>query len=176
MRYATNHVIAHIPSYTVRHAWYRFVWGWRIGRGASVLMGQRLVVGGLRWSRGLVAIGEDSVLNHGCVLMPFLPISIGDHVSVSSGVSLITGGHDFDDPTFAGYASPITIEDYVWIGMNATILGGVTIGKGAVVAAGALVWKDVPPFTVVAGVPARAVKRRKLEHPAYQLAFRPLFE
>jgi len=60
--------------------------------------------------------------------------------------------------------------------MNATILGGVTIGKGAVVATGALVTQDVRPFTVVAGVPARAIKRRKLEHPAYQLAFRPLFE
>jgi maltose O-acetyltransferase len=108
--------------------------------------------------------------------MPFLPIHIGDHVSISAGVSLITGAHKIDDPTFAGTAAPITIEDYVWIGMNATILGGVSIGKGAVVAAGALVWKDVPPFTVVAGTPARAIRRRKLEQPAYQLAFRPLFE
>lgn len=176
MRYTTNHVIAHIPSYTVRHEWYRLVWGWQIGPGASVLMGQRLVLGGLRWSRGLVTIGEDSVLNHGCMLMPFVPIHIGNHVSISAGVSLITGRHEIDDPTFAGTAAPITIEDYVWVGMNATILAGVTIGKGAIVATGALVCKDVPPFTVVAGAPARPIKRRKLDHPAYQLAFRPLFE
>lgn len=176
VRYATNHVIAHIPSYTVRHAWYRLVWGWQIGQGAGVLMGQRLVTGGLRWGRGLVTIGEDSVINHGCLIMPFLPIYIGNHVSISAGVSLVTGGHDIDDPSFSPYAAPITIEDYVWIGMNATVLGGVTIGKGAVVATGALVAKDVPPFTVVAGAPARAVKRRKLENPAYRLDFRPLFE
>jgi acetyltransferase-like isoleucine patch superfamily enzyme len=176
VRYATNHIIAHVPSYTVRHAWYRHVWGWRIGRGASVLMGQRLVVRGLRWSRRLVTIGDDSVLNHGCLLMPFVPIRIGNHVSISSGVSLLTGGHDIEDPNFVPIAAPISIEDYAWIGTNATILGGVTIGKGAVVATGAVVWEDVLPFTVVAGAPARVIKRRKLENPAYQLDFRPLFE
>lgn len=176
VRYATNHIIAHVPSYGVRHAWYRGVWGWQIGPGASVLMGQRVVTGGLRWSRGLVTIGEDSVINHGCLLTPFLPISIGKHVSISAGVSLIIGGHDINDPRFVGYAAPITIEDYVWIGMNATILGGVTIGRGAVVATGALVTKDVPPFAVVAGAPARVIKWRALENPEYSLAFRPLFE
>jgi acetyltransferase-like isoleucine patch superfamily enzyme len=176
VRYATNHIIAHIPSYTLRHAWYRHVWGWQIDRGASVLMGQRLIAGGHRWSRGKVTIGEDSALNHGGVLMPFVPIRIGKHVSISAGVSLITGGHDIEDPSFGPLAAPITVEDYAWIGMHATILGGVTIGKGAVVAAGALVWKDVPPFAVVAGAPARVVKRRTLENPSYSLNFRPLFE
>jgi acetyltransferase-like isoleucine patch superfamily enzyme len=67
-------------------------------------------------------------------------------------------------------------EDYVWIGMNAIILGGVTIGKGAVVSTGALVAEDVPPLAVVAGAPARVIKRRKLENPAYLLGFPPLFE
>jgi acetyltransferase-like isoleucine patch superfamily enzyme len=176
VRYATNHVVAHIPSYTVRHTWYRHVLGWQIGPGASVLMGQRVVSGGLRTCRGTVSIGEDAVVNHGCLLMSYVPIRIGAHSSVSAGVSFITGGHSLENSGFAPYAAPITVEDYVWIGMNATILGGVTIGKGAVVATGALVTKDVPPFTVVAGSPARVVKRRQLENPSYRLNFRPLFE
>ena len=70
------------------------------------------------------------------------------------------------------FAEPIVIGDRVWIGMNATVLGGVTIGEGAVVAAGSVVTKDVPPFTVVGGVPARPIKDREREL-TYRLAYRP---
>ncbi|HPU00025.1 MAG TPA: DapH/DapD/GlmU-related protein, partial [Armatimonadota bacterium] len=76
-------------------------------------------------------------------------------------VHLITAQHDMNDPDFANVLAPIVIEDYVWIGSRATVLPGVRIGRGAVVAAGAVVTRDVAPLTVVGGVPARPIGERK---------------
>jgi acetyltransferase-like isoleucine patch superfamily enzyme len=175
-QYVTNSVIAHIPSYSLRHAWYRWVLGWQIAPGASILMGQRVLVGGLRSGRTQVSIGSDAVINYGCLLQTLGGMQIGAHASVSAGVYLMTAGHDVGDPRFALVTRPIVIEDYAWIGVRATLLAGVTIGKGAVVAAGAIVTKDVPPLAIVAGVPARVIGRRTLDNPAYTHRFRPLFE
>jgi acetyltransferase-like isoleucine patch superfamily enzyme len=97
-------------------------------------------------------------INNGFRLSCFERISIGDHVAIAENVTM----RDSDDHTFKGrrheMTQPITIGNRVWIGMNATILKGVTIGDGAVVAANALVNRDVPPSTLVAGVPAKVVK------------------
>jgi len=175
-QYVTNAVIAHIPSYTMRHTWYRWVLGWQIATGASILMGQRVLVGGLHSGRAQVSIGSDAVINHGCVLQTLGGVHIGAHASISAGVFLMTAGHNVGDPRFALVTKPIVIEDYAWIGVRASLLAGVTIGKGAVVAAGAVVTKDVPPFAIVAGVPARVIGHRTLDNLAYTHSFRPLFE
>ncbi|MDR0792472.1 MAG: acyltransferase, partial [Chitinophagaceae bacterium] len=87
-------------------------------------------------------------------------ITIGNKVSISHKVTLITESHDTDSPTFDTIRGKIIIEDYAWIGVNATILQGITIGEGAVVAAGAVVTKPVAPYTVVGGVPAKKIKDR----------------
>src|SRR6266702_5735434 len=166
-KYATNHVIAHIPSHTVRLAWYRHVLGWRIGPGASILMGQHVQMAGVRSSGMKVSIGKGSVINHGCLLYTTGGLVIGENVSISSGVWLVTGTHDMHDPQFVDLYKPILIGDYVWIGMRATILAGITIGEGAVVMAGAVVTHDVPPYAVVGGVPARVISQRKLQNPSY---------
>ena len=81
-----------------------------------------------------------------------------------------------NNPNFVDYYRPIIIDDHVWIGSRATILPGVTIGRGAVVMAGAVVTHNVEPFAVVGGVPARKVRERELTDPQYSLNFRPLFE
>ncbi len=94
-------------------------------------------------------------------------ITIGDNVTVASYCKLITAKHDIEDPFFKSIEEPIVIEDYAWICTGATILGGVKIGRGAVVMAGAVVTKDVPPMTVVGGVPAKFVKGRNTE-PIFQ--------
>jgi acetyltransferase-like isoleucine patch superfamily enzyme len=175
-KYITNHVISHLPSYTLRHAWYRHILGWRIGERAAILMGQHVQMGGVVSGRGKVSIGRGTVVNWDCMLYTTGGLVIGENVSIGAGVWLVTGTHDMNDPQFVDAYKPIVIEDYVWIGMRATILAGVTIGKGAVIMAGAVVTRDVPPYAVVGGVPAKVIMQRSLQEPAYAIDFHPLFE
>lgn len=93
-------------------------------------------------------------------------ITIDHDTNISSHVKLITGSHDINDELFTADFRPITIGHHCWVGTGAIILQGVTIGDGAVVAAGAVVTKDVLPYTVVGGVPARKIRDRnfKLEY------------
>ncbi|HET9918988.1 MAG TPA: acyltransferase [Ktedonobacteraceae bacterium] len=176
IKYATNHIISHVPSYTLRHAWYRKVLGWHMEPGASILMGQQVQMAGIRTSGKKVSIGEGTVINWNCLLYTTGGLIIGRHVSISAGAWLVTGSHDMNDPLFPDFYKPIVIGDYAWIGMRATILGGVTIGEGAVVMAGAVVTHDVAPFAVVGGVPAKVVRERSLREPSYTLEFHPALE
>lgn len=89
-------------------------------------------------------------------------VSIGENVIISEGVFLCTASHDVESPIMRLVVRPINIGSNVWIGAKATILPGVTIGEGAVVGACAVVAKDVPPWAVVVGNPAKVVKFRKL--------------
>lgn len=87
-------------------------------------------------------------------------LTIGNSVSISHNVVIMTGGHKANSETFEGEHLPIDIADYVWIGCNAVVLKGLTIGKGAIVAAGAVVTKNVEPYTIVGGVPASVIGHR----------------
>jgi len=176
LKYATNSIIQHIPSYTLRHWWYRHVLGWKLHPMATVLRGQHIQMAGLRASGGRVSIGEGTVINHGCLLYTTGGLAIGKQVSISGGVWLVTGTHAMNNPRFPAEFHPIEIGDYAWIGSRAMILAGTCIGEGAVVMAGAVVTRDVAPYNIVGGVPARPVGTRALRDPAYALAFRPLFE
>jgi len=175
-KYVTNHVISHIPSHTVRLAWYRHVLGWQIGPGASILMGQHVQMAGVRSSGMKVSIGKGSVINHACLLYTTGGLVIGENVSISAGAWLVTGTHDMNDPLFPDRYMPIAIGNYAWIGTRATILAGVTIGEGAVIMAGAVVTRDVPPYAVVGGIPARFISQRTQQNFSYELNFCPLFE
>jgi acetyltransferase-like isoleucine patch superfamily enzyme len=88
-------------------------------------------------------------------------IRIGKNVNVSDGAVIITAKHDVNSPKFEAKYEPITIEDWAWITTNAIVLAGVTIGEGAVVAAGAVVTKDVPAYSIVGGNPAKVIGERK---------------
>ena len=90
-------------------------------------------------------------------------IKIGHDTNVSSHVKLITGSHDIDDPKFTADFKPIIIGNHCWIGTGAIVLQGVTIGDGAVVAAGAVVTKDVPSYEVWGGVPAKFIRKRSMD-------------
>jgi maltose O-acetyltransferase len=169
LRYATNHLISHIPSYTLRRAWYRRVLGWRIGPDVFILMGQYVQMAGARSSGRKVSIGKGTVINYGCLLYTTGGLSIGEGVSISAGTWLVTGTHDIADPQFTAFYKPIVIGNHVWIGMRATILAGVTIGEGAIVMAGAMVTHDVPPYAIVGGVPAKVIKQREAQEFSYPL-------
>ena len=175
IRYITNHIISHIPSYTLRRGWYRRVLGWRIGEGVFILMGQYVQMAGVRSSGQKVAIGRGTIINRGCLLYATGGLIIGEHVSISAGTWLVTGSHEINHPLFPVEYKPIVIGNHVWVGMRATILPGVTIGEGAVVMAGAMVTRDVPPYAIVGGVPARVVKYREAQPFTYTLSHQ-LFE
>ncbi len=92
------------------------------------------------------------------------PVEIGSHVNLAQGITVTALNHNFDNAEKRideqGVSTkPVTIEDDVWVGANAVILPGVTIGNHCVVAAGAVVTKDVPPHSLVAGVPAKVIKQ-----------------
>ena len=87
----------------------------------------------------------------------------------------LTEQHDYNSSEYTPVASNVTIEDYVWIASRATILPGVTIGRGAVVVCGAVVTKDVPPLAIVGGVPSKIIGWRK-DNMKYKLGDRPWFK
>jgi putative colanic acid biosynthesis acetyltransferase WcaF len=124
------------------------------------------------WSARRLRIGRGTIVGPQVLLDARGGITLGDSVNVSGYVRMMSAKHDVDDPGFAAVFEPIVIGDRVWIGIGATILGGVTIGEGAVVAANATVTKDVEPFTIVAGTPARKVRDRSRELD-YELDYRP---
>lgn len=120
-----------------------------------------------------IHVGNNVSINYRCILNDCNSIIIGNDVLIAPGVQLNTASHptrlserltpDWDSTSgqyrWRTYAKPIIIGDGCWIGANATIIGGVNIGEGAVVAAGAVVTEDVPPHTMVGGVPARLIKK-----------------
>ena len=136
--------------------------------GADVSLGRGIEVSG--W--GNVSVGNDVSIGERCMFLTTrAKIIIGDHVMFGPQVSVVTGNHITDIP--GRYMTSFTdadkrpeddmdvvFEGDNWIGANSTILKGVTVGYGAVVAAGAVVSKDVPPFSYVGGVPAKVIKMR----------------
>ena len=110
-----------------------------------------------------LTMGDKSSLGDGTWAYCLDCIIIGKNCCIGEDVRLLTGSHDVTSPHFDLVTKPIVIHDNVWIATGAIVLPGVTIGEGAVVAAGAVVTKDVPPWTVVGGNPARVIKERRLE-------------
>ncbi len=103
------------------------------------------------------------------------PLTIGNNVSVAGEARMYTMEHDIDSPDFAEVGAPVVIDDYAVIGTRVTILPGVHIGRGAVVASGAVVAKDVGEYEVVGGVPAKLIKTRN-KNLTYTLKFARLFQ
>ena len=113
-----------------------------------------------------ISIGSGTVIGHGVTLDGRNKIRIGNNVNFSSDVMIWTMQHDYNDTKFKTSGGPVIIEDYAWVSVRAIILPNVTIGEGAVVAAGAIVTKDVLPFTIVGGIPAKKIGVRN-ENLAY---------
>lgn len=105
-------------------------------------------------------LGRNVVVNQNCTFYDLGGLEIGDDVMIGPNVSLITSGHPVEPSRRRDgvIAKPIVIERNVWIGAGATIIGGVTIGENAVVAAAAVVTRDVPPNTLVGGNPAKIIR------------------
>ncbi len=134
--------------------------GFRIGRG-TVMWGAPTITGGGNLYRRLT-IGEACWINTDCFLNLGADINIGNCVSIGHQVMILTDTHTIGDSSRrAGKlsAAPVVIGDGVWLGARCTVLPGVTIGEGAVVAAGAVVTKSVAPNVLVGGTPARLLRQ-----------------
>lgn len=106
-----------------------------------------------------ITLGKDVFINSGCHFQDQSGITIGDGCLIGHNVVLATINHDLQpENNRKNHYAPIHIGNHVWIGSNATVLPGVTIGDWAVIAAGAVVTKDVPERTVVGGIPAKMIK------------------
>ncbi len=122
-----------------------------------------------------LTVGEHSFVGR-AELSVHAPLTLGRCVCINDGAKLLTASHDVSDPGWATVARPIVIEDHVWIATNAIILPGVTLGRGAVVGAGAVVSKDVPPGGIVAGNPGRLLEKCRVKNLDYRpTAFLALF-
>lgn len=153
VEWMVNSVLPHIPFWWIRKTYLQLI-RTKIGQGSFIMKTNYL------HAPNHLHLGQHSHINRGCTLDARAGITIGNNVSVSHGVSIFTGSHDPQSPHFLGLFKPVVLHDYVWIGANATLLQGITIGQGAIVCAGAVVTKDVPPFAIVAGVPAKIIGQR----------------
>jgi acetyltransferase-like isoleucine patch superfamily enzyme len=125
--------------------------------------------GGIRFFHvGRLTVGEGSLINRGVYLDNRGGITIGRHVSIAHDAKLYTMGHDPHDPAFATKAAPIRLDDHAVVFAGAMLMPGVHVGQGAVVMAGAVVTKDVPPGRMVGGNPAVDLGERGCV-PAYRL-------
>jgi maltose O-acetyltransferase len=162
--------VSFLPSYQLRRWYLNRILNYRIHPKASIHSG-------CFFTGFKLEVGAHSVINRNCMLDARGGLTIGNNVSISPNVALITASHDPHSASFAGSskATEIWIDDYVWIGVRAIILPGVRIGYAAIVGAGAVVTRSVPPYAIVAGNPCRTIGTRDCE-PTYILDWRPWFD
>ena len=158
-----NVIINKIPSRHFRRFIDRLM-GARFGKGSFLFRRTEVLFPKGLWIGNNTSVGWFSLIDARG------GIRIGDNVTVASYSKLITGSHDINSPEFEAHFLPIEIGNYAWICTGATICQNVKIGEGAVVAAGAVVVKDVEPYTVVGGVPAKKIGERKKQEQKYTTA------
>ncbi len=158
-----------VPSHMIRQFFFKLA-GVNIGNGSTIHMGVRYFN-----PRG-IEVGEDTIVGYRTFLDGRKKLKIGDHVDIASEVMIYNSEHDLESEKFEARSEEVSIGNYVFIGPRAIIMPGVKIGKGAVVAGGAVVTKDVPDFAVVGGVPAKVIGERKNKNPNYKLGRARLFQ
>lgn len=163
------HWVGYIPSHFIRNMKYRF-FGIKIGKGSTFHM----------WANFFdprnIEIGEDTIIGDHAFLDGRDKIKIGSHTDIASSVMIYNSEHDVSSADFGAILAPVEVGDYVFIGPRVIIMPNVKIGKAAVVAGGAVVTKDVDPFTIVGGVPAKPIGERKNKNPNYKLGRARLFQ
>jgi putative colanic acid biosynthesis acetyltransferase WcaF len=150
--------------------WRRFVlrcFGAQIGAHVNTYASTRIY---FPWN---LTVGDWSALGENAFIYNLGPVTLGEKVTISHQAHLCAGTHDYTDPTLPLLKPPIVIQDQAWICADAFVGPGVTVGSGAIVGARAVVMKDVEPWTIVAGNPARFVKQRCLKTDSAILGISP---
>jgi len=150
-------VLIHLSTFVPSNAFRVFslrLWGASVGSNVAIHHGLQV-----RAARRLV-LGDDCFVAENVILDARGGLTIGSHVSVNSGAHIWTAQHDLRSPSFAYEASPVVVGDRAWVSARSTVLPGVTVGEGAVIAAGAVLSKNADSWTVVGGVPAKRIADR----------------
>lgn len=158
-----------VPSHLIRRQALKAA-GAKIGSGSAVHMGAKFF-----FPPG-ISIGQDSIIGFAAFLDGRDKLIIGNHVDIASEVMIYNSEHDINSEFFTATTAPVEIGDYVFVGPRAIIMPGVKIGRGAVVAGGAVVTKNVDEFTIVGGVPAKIIGERTNKTPKYKLGRARLFQ
>ena len=166
--YLGNHLFMNYMPYGIRHWFLRRFCHVQIGVDSSIAMG--CFVTGYH-----IAIGSNTVINRYTYLDGRVPLKIGNNVNISHYTLIQTLTHDPQNPDFVCLCEPVEIGDHAWIGARAIICPGVTVGEGAVVGAGSVVTRDVAPYTIVGGNPARYIKDRSRDL-RYRSRYFPFFD
>lgn len=154
------------PTPKILHGWRRLLlrcFGAKIGRGTFPFPSVKI------WAPWNLEVGDHCALSDGVNCYCVDRITIGSHVTISQDSFLCTASHDYEDPHFALTTAPIRVGDGAWVAADAFIAPGVSVGEGAVVGARASVFREVTPWTIVAGNPARFIKHRRLRPPSIKL-------
>jgi len=163
-----NSFVTHIPSHAVRQGYLR-LFGATIGKGSAIMRGTTIL------DIEFLTIGDGTTIGNRCLLDSRAGLWIGNNVTIASDVRLVGGGHNINDPYFLPVpGEPSVIEDYVWIATSAIVIAAF-IRRGAVVAAGAVVIKEVGECEVVGGNPAKVIGKRDPNALKYSGGYRPLF-
>jgi acetyltransferase-like isoleucine patch superfamily enzyme len=147
-------LIGKLPGHSVRRALYRWLYCFSFPATSVIYGGAEIR------NCGALKIGENTVIGHHAILDARRGLELGRNVNLSTGVWIWTEQHDPNAPDFAVVGGKVVIEDYAWVSCRAVILPGVRIGAGCVVAAGAVVAKDMPAWSIVGGVPAAVIGQR----------------
>lgn len=153
MMYAAE-LTGSIPNHAVRQLVYQRVLGMKVAPGAVIYRKPELR------APNKISVGPRSIIGTNCILDGRSGITIGADVNLSSEVAIWTLQHDPQAPDFGTRGGPVVIEDHAWVSFRAVVLPGVTIGEGAVIAAGSIVTKDVEPWSIYAGTPAKKIGER----------------
>lgn len=162
-------LVALVPLHWFRRLFFRLA-GVKIGPGSTIHVGAKFYA-----PRG-VSIGKGTLVGDHAVLDGRAKLTIGHHVDIASQVMIYNSEHDLNSEDFQPVDAAVSIGDYVFIGPRAIILPGVSIGRGAVVAAGAVVTKDVSERAIVGGVPAKVIGERQVNDFHYRLGRPRLFQ
>jgi len=162
-------LVGNIPIHTVR--WF-FYW---LG-GMDMPINSHIHMWARFYNPAGIKIGKDTIIGDHAFLDGRGPLLIGNHVDIASGVMIYNSEHDINSDDFGAREESVEIGDYVFVGPRAIILPGVKIGQGAIIAAGAVVTKDVPEFAIAGGVPATVIGERKNKDLHYRLGRARLFQ
>lgn len=158
----------YVPSHRVRRLVYRRA-GMQLAQTSSLHWRARFFAPEGLSIAGWTTIGNDAFFD------AREGISIGSSVNIAGEVRIYTREHDIDSADFAEIGAPVVIEDYSYLGTRVTVLPGVRIGKGAVIASGAVVTRDVAPYVLVGGVPATPIRMRSQDL-RYRLGYAKRFQ